>query len=122
MSTFFSLPPAMNPTNRLSGDQNGRSTPSVPASDRASSASSGRIQIRRLPSPSAANTMLRPSGDTTGGLAFCTSGWREQREAHDAAPARGARRTQATAKPIAAERQPARTRPTRCLRARGVVR
>ena len=37
MSTFFSLPPAKNARNRLSGDQNGRSTPSVPGSGRASS-------------------------------------------------------------------------------------
>ena len=98
----------MNAMKRLSGDQNGRMTPSVPASGRASSESSGRIQIRRLPSPSAANAMCRPLGDTTGGLAFCVFGG-EINGKRMTGGGSGARRIQATRKP-AAVRAASRTR------------
>ena len=110
ISTFFSLPPAMNPRKRLSGDQNGRMTPSVPASGRASSESSGRIQIRRLPSPSAANAMCRPLGDTTGGLAFCAFGGEISGNRTTGAGS-GARRIQATAKPDGRQRRHRAGRP-----------
>ena len=100
MSTFFSTPPDMNPRKRLSGDQNGRSTPSVPGNARASSASSARTQMSRLPSPSAANAMCRPSGDTTGGLGFCVPGG-ESNGKRTTAGGSGARFAQATPNPAA---------------------
>ena len=54
MSTFFSLPSAKKPRNRLSGDQNGRVVPSVPARGCATSALSGRTQMRLFPEESVA--------------------------------------------------------------------
>jgi hypothetical protein len=45
ISTFFSLPPAKNPMNRLSGDQNGKDPPSVPGIGLAARVATGRSQI-----------------------------------------------------------------------------
>ena len=64
IGTFFSLPAAKNPMNRLSGDQNGNVPPSVPGiglccqrGDRS------QPDLIRGWAP-ATNTMCRPSGDT----------------------------------------------------------
>src|SRR5262249_10178648 len=67
-SIFLSFPSAKNPTKRLSGDQNGRWAPSVPASGCAATASSERTTSSDLPSRArASNTSRRPSGDTANG-------------------------------------------------------
>src|SRR5271169_5861634 len=58
-SIFLSFPSAKNPTKRLSGDQNGRTAPSVPASACAVSASSERIQRRDFPSALVAAKAIR---------------------------------------------------------------
>src|SRR5262245_22371275 len=63
ISTRFSLLSAKNPTEALSGDQNGYLAPSVPASGRAATESSGRTQSSDLPSFDAENTSRRPSGE-----------------------------------------------------------
>jgi len=57
----LSLAVAVNPIERLSGDQNGKSAPSVPASGCASVLSSARKQRRFGPSPEATKTMYRPA-------------------------------------------------------------
>src|SRR5687768_11583842 len=64
MSSRFSLPSAKNPTDRLSGDQKGEAAPSVPASGCAVVDASDRSQRREAPSPDAAKTIWRPSGET----------------------------------------------------------
>src|SRR5688572_2584912 len=64
ISTFLSFPAAKNPTNRLSGDQNGKVPPSVPGISRAPTAPTGRSQSWYLVGLPATKTMLRPSGDT----------------------------------------------------------
>ena len=68
MSTFLRVPPAMKATNRLSGDQNGASAPSVPGTGCAVGWSSRRIQSI-LPSlaSAAAKAKYRPSGDSARG-------------------------------------------------------
>src|ERR1700730_11258635 len=45
-STFFSFPAAKNPMYRPSGDQNGKAARSVPGSERAVNAPSGRTHNR----------------------------------------------------------------------------
>src|SRR5579863_9833106 len=69
-SIVFSLVSAKNPTERLSGDQNGNIAPAVPASMRASNVFVGRTQSAVLPSAAvAAKTIDAPSGESTGGPA-----------------------------------------------------
>src|SRR5271169_4152305 len=69
-SIFLSFPSAKNPRKRLSGDQNGRKAPSVPASTCAVSVSSERIQRADFPSALvAAKAIRRPSGETARGAA-----------------------------------------------------
>src|SRR5262249_42741566 len=63
MSMRFSLPSAKNPTDALSGDQNGYDAPSVPGSSCAATESNGRSQSWDLLSWDAKNTRLRPSGE-----------------------------------------------------------
>src|SRR5262252_10452499 len=63
ISMRFTLPSAKNPTDALSGDQNGYVAPSVPASGCAATESNGRSQSWDLPSFDAKNTRLRPSGE-----------------------------------------------------------
>ena len=66
-SMVFSLSSAKKASERLSGDQNGPRALSVPESDRASSDSSERTQMRTgSPGRDALNATRRPSGDTTG--------------------------------------------------------
>src|SRR5215831_12517854 len=69
---FFKFPPATNPTNLPSGDQNGYEAPSVPESLRASSEPSDRmyrapaavsVSAKRLVASIATNATVRPSGD-----------------------------------------------------------
>src|SRR5215467_6133545 len=61
---FFSFPSAKNPIQRLSGDQNGPSAPSVPGIARAKSAVKGLSHSVGLASAVAATkTIDRPSGD-----------------------------------------------------------
>src|SRR5215471_20271643 len=66
--TLLSFPPEKNPISRLSGDQNGKRPPSVPASCLAADESRDRTQ--RLNSGFdpllATKTMCRPSGETSG--------------------------------------------------------
>src|SRR6267378_6751068 len=69
-SVVFNLPPAKKPSDRLSGDQNGKVAPSVPGSRCASGAFIGRTQTVFLPSgPVATKAIHPPSGDNTGGPA-----------------------------------------------------
>src|SRR5262252_3998442 len=63
ISMRFTLPSAKNPTDALSGDQNGYVAPSVPASGCAATESNGRSQSWDLPSFDAENTNRRPSGE-----------------------------------------------------------
>jgi hypothetical protein len=66
-SMVFSLSSAKKASLRLSADQNGPRALSVPGSDRASSDSSERTQMRTgSPRRDALNATRRPSGDTTG--------------------------------------------------------
>jgi hypothetical protein len=59
-----SLPAAKNATNRLSGDQNGYTAPSVPGRGLAVSVESDRMNSLAGPEAVAAKTMCRPSGET----------------------------------------------------------
>ena len=65
-SIFLSSPAplAKKPMNRLSGDQNGDTAPSVPASGCAVSDPSERIQSCCWPLVVATNARCRPSGET----------------------------------------------------------
>src|SRR4029450_8241315 len=66
---FLSLPWAKNPTDRLSGDQNGDLAPSVPASACAASVSSDRVQTSVALDAFRATSATRwPPGDTASGL------------------------------------------------------
>src|ERR1051326_2247743 len=70
-STRRSFPCCQNPTKRLSGDQNGKTAPSVPgnrvdsrlSSDRTHSADEFALEV-------AENTNLRPSGERAGKLCW----------------------------------------------------
>src|SRR5258706_9457902 len=65
ISTFFNVPFAKNARNRLSGDQNGPSAPSVPVTSLALSESSARTQSRdSSPARDAKKASQRPSGET----------------------------------------------------------
>ncbi|MDO8795480.1 MAG: hypothetical protein Q7J25_12765 [Vicinamibacterales bacterium] len=69
MATFFNCcRPTKKAMYRLSGDQNGRRTPSVPSSSRTSNESSDRIQIEVRFRVTAVPTkaIVRPSGDMRG--------------------------------------------------------
>src|SRR5712691_9764422 len=64
--TFFSFPPAKNPIDRLSADQNGNCARSVPGSGRAVTLENGRTQSIGIPpllASNATNVIWRPSGD-----------------------------------------------------------
>src|SRR5262245_22624178 len=61
---FFNLPDAKNPTDLLSGDQNGNVPPSVPASTRGVDEARGRTQIMGVFFKEATKASSRPSGDT----------------------------------------------------------
>src|SRR5262249_34445140 len=64
-STTFSFPRAKNPSDRLSGDQNGACAPSVPGNGCAVVEASGRVQSCCRPSADTAmNARTRPSGDS----------------------------------------------------------
>src|ERR1039457_6539042 len=66
-SMDFSLPPAKNPSVRLSADQNGSAAPSVPGKARAASESRERTQSMVFPLSSAAEkARARPSGESAG--------------------------------------------------------
>ena len=91
-STFFSLPSAKNARNRLSGDQNGRVAPSVPASGlRRRARSSGRTQIAACPSRRSRRTRAcarrarcaarRSSTSSAGGTISKRTTWRRRRRA-----------------------------------------
>src|SRR3954451_2067164 len=69
-STRFTFPSAKNPTDWLSGDQNGSVTASVPEMLRAAREFKSRIQSSAFPSCNAANASFRPSGDNAGELLF----------------------------------------------------
>ena len=70
MSIFFKVDGVKNPTDWLSGDQNGHNASSVPASGAATTLSSGRSQSSGFPSaPVAGNTNRVPSGETVAPLA-----------------------------------------------------
>ena len=60
----LSAPPAKKPTDRPSGDQNGKVAPSVPFSACAVVAARDRTQSRDTPSSEATNTIRRPSGES----------------------------------------------------------
>ena len=61
----FTLPPTKNAIDRPSGDQNGKSPLSVPASGRAVIESSGRSQSDGAWPPTVRrNTIALPSGET----------------------------------------------------------
>src|SRR5437016_13509174 len=62
-SRRFSLDPSKKPIDRLSGDQNGKLAPSVPASGCAVDLSSGLSHSREALSPEATKTICRPSGE-----------------------------------------------------------
>ena len=62
-SIRFSAPSAKNPTDRLSGDQNGSRAFSVPGNGRADVASSARSHNWDPPSDAATKASLRPSGE-----------------------------------------------------------
>src|SRR5262245_28802344 len=63
MSMRLSLPSAKNPTDAVSGDENGNFALSVPASGCEAGESNGRTQSWDLPSFDAENTSSRPSGE-----------------------------------------------------------
>src|SRR5215510_13041712 len=63
ISMLFSLPSAKNPTDRLSGDQNGMIALSVRSNGRAETESRERSHSLETPSVVASNTILRPSGE-----------------------------------------------------------
>jgi hypothetical protein len=63
-SRRFNVSPAKKPMDRLSGDQNGKFAPSVPASGWVVVAPSGRTHRRDSPSSDATNTICRPSGES----------------------------------------------------------
>src|SRR5262245_27012151 len=68
---FLSIVPTKNPSHLLSGDQKRLRAPSVFASGCAALASSGRTQMRFLPSGvEATNARLRPFGETATGPEF----------------------------------------------------
>src|SRR5262245_64827221 len=78
MSTRISLLPAKKPMELLSGDQNGYKALSVPASGCDVELSSDRSHSLEVPSPAAANTRRRPSGEiaidrgsVVGGVTTC---------------------------------------------------
>src|SRR4051812_8635881 len=75
MSTRFNLGPAKNPSDRLSGDQNTPSAPSVPATGRGCASDTARTHTREFPFGSYA-TMARldPSGDSANGTVSTVSG------------------------------------------------
>src|ERR1700688_4966798 len=69
-SNFFSFPAAKNARNFPSGDQNGYMAASVPGRKRdpvESSERSHRPPVQVLPCVKAANAILLPSGEATGG-------------------------------------------------------
>src|SRR5580698_3167774 len=69
-STVFNLPSAKNPSDRLSGDQKGKTAFSLPDRMCASNESIGRTHIAVLPSDLlAVKASMLPSGDKTGGPA-----------------------------------------------------
>src|SRR5688500_18886793 len=69
-ATRITLSTIEYPSVLLSGDQNGKDAPSVPASGRAASESIGRTHSMRVPVPSrAVNARVRPSGEITGAMA-----------------------------------------------------
>src|SRR5215471_20663628 len=74
----LSLPPAVNASDLLSGDQNVNAPPSVPGSGREASVSSDRSHNTLVSGASPApNTMKRPSGDgvmVLGPLLNCVAG------------------------------------------------
>lgn len=64
-SSFLSLPPAKNPMNRLSCDQNGKDAPSVPAN--IWDVNESKLRNQRIGGPvpwDAAKVIMRPSGET----------------------------------------------------------
>ena len=100
-SIRFNTPPAVNPTDRLSGDQNGNRAPSVPASGRASCESSGRSQSRGGSCP-AWKTTLRPSGEIASDSGSAAGGVTiSRRVSGTSAGAPGAKATIANAAAIA---------------------
>src|SRR5688572_2248252 len=99
MSIRFSLSPAKKPSVRPSGDQNGKTAPSVPATDRADDESSERTQIVVAPSSEAVNATDLPSGDNAIQLPSCAfSGGRIVKTERSTG---GARRTFDSASPAA---------------------
>jgi hypothetical protein len=69
MAICRSLPPAKNPIDRPSGDQNIDCAPSVPASGVASTDASGRTKILEFGADDpAAKASIVPSGDTANGI------------------------------------------------------
>ena len=117
MSTFLQLAgPPMNAIVRLSGAQNGaRARRRCPAATAARATSSARTQICRLPSASVAmNTMLRPSGETSGDVGFVEALGQSAARSRTTGGGSGARRTHATAKPSRRERRQRARAPTRC--------
>src|SRR5687768_11474603 len=67
IATFISLPPAKNPSDLPSGDQNGCFAPSVPSITVASRESSDRTNRRGAELPlTAVKARRRPTGETTG--------------------------------------------------------
>src|SRR5262245_64351145 len=70
----FSWPSAKKPTDRLSGDQNGKDALSVPGSARGATASKLRSHSCDFPFEVAANTIGRPSGDTASEVASVVGG------------------------------------------------
>jgi hypothetical protein len=58
----LSLPAAKKPIDRLSGDQNGNSAPSVTGNSRAADPS-GRTQSLEIPPEEGTNATERPSGE-----------------------------------------------------------
>src|SRR5262245_37338460 len=65
---------ALNPTDRLSGDQNGCDAPSVPASGRADTASKDRSQRLDFASDTARKTTIVPFGDMADAAGFEVGG------------------------------------------------
>jgi hypothetical protein len=73
---FLSLPVLKNPRDLLSGDQNGKEAPSVPANACGKSSSSGRTQSTSLPRASGAtNASSRPFGEIEGVQSLANSAW-----------------------------------------------
>ena len=64
ISILFSFPPAKKPITRLSGDQNGKDAPSVPASVCAAGSFKARNQIMLPLSDATRAATYLPSGDT----------------------------------------------------------